>query len=340
MEIRELRYFTQVARSGSFVRAASVLNVSQSAISRQLQKLEAELDVTLLVRRPHGVEVTEAGSILLEQAETLIAYLAQVRDLVRGKEETFAGHAVLGVPPTSGLLITPEVLGSFKARWPYATLQVREGISSYLEEWLLDRRADVALLHNPIQLDGIDLMPVLHENMVLVFSSDFSKTLGNKASIRFRDLTEVPLVLPSLPHANRRLLERVALQHGVQLNVATEVDGVPLVKELVKRGFGSTVVTYAGVAAEVERGELNAIPIDRPHVVSTISIGARHDSNTRWLTKELISIVRRSVVAVVESGRWPGARVVEPNPSSNEVATGSTGGAVDKPEDGPGCDCE
>ena len=81
MEIRELRYFTQVARSGSFGRAASVLNVAQSAISRQLQKLEAELDVTLLVRRPHGVEVTEAGSILLEQAETLINYLAQIRDL-------------------------------------------------------------------------------------------------------------------------------------------------------------------------------------------------------------------------------------------------------------------
>jgi LysR family nitrogen assimilation transcriptional regulator len=170
MDIRELRYFTQVARSGSFVRAASVLNVTQSTISRQLQKLEAELDVTLLIRRPHGVEVTEAGSILLEQAEALINYLAQIRDLVRGKEETFAGHAVLGVPPTSGILIIPEVLENFKARWPYATLQVREGISSNLEEWLLDRRVDVALLHNPLQLDGIDLLPVLQENMALVFN--------------------------------------------------------------------------------------------------------------------------------------------------------------------------
>ncbi|MBV8488842.1 MAG: LysR family transcriptional regulator, partial [Planctomycetaceae bacterium] len=114
MDIRELRYFTQVARSGSFVRAAATLNVTQSAISRQLQKLEAELDVTLLIRGPHGVEVTEAGSILLEQAEAVINYLAQIRDLIRGREETFAGHAVLGVPRTSENLITPEVLGSFK----------------------------------------------------------------------------------------------------------------------------------------------------------------------------------------------------------------------------------
>ena len=310
MDIRELRYFTQVARSGSFVRAASVLNVTQSAISRQLQKLEAELDVTLLIRRPQGVELTEAGSILLEQAETVISYLAQIRDLVRGKQETFAGHAVLGVPPTSGILITPEVLGSFKARWPYATLQIREGVSSYLEEWLLDRRVDVALLHNPLQLEGIELFPVLQENMALVFNPSINTDSRGKASIRFRDLADVPLVLPSMPHANRRLFERVAMQHGVQLNVVTEVDGVVLVKQLVKRGFGSTIVTHAGVAAEVERGELAAIPIERPNIVSTIAIGARTEARTRWLTKELISIVRNAVVAVVESGQWTGARVL------------------------------
>src|SRR6478609_6277495 len=57
----------------------------------------------------------------------------------------------------------------------------------------------------------------------------------------------------------------------------------PLVKELVKRGFGSTVLTYLWVAAEVERCELTAIPIDRPQIVSSICIGARHESNTRWL---------------------------------------------------------
>src|SRR5208283_1675490 len=148
--------------------------------------------------------------------------------------------------------------------------------------------------------------------MILVFSAASNKSLSNKASILFRDLAEVPLVLPSLPHANRRLLERVALQHGVQLNVASEVDGVPLVKELVKRGFGSTVVTYAGIAADVERGELNAIPIERPHLVSTIAIGARHETKMRWLTKELISLVRSSVVALAESGQWAGARVVGP----------------------------
>jgi LysR family transcriptional regulator, nitrogen assimilation regulatory protein len=111
------------------------------------------------------------------------------------------------------------------------------------------------------------------------------------------------------------------MQHGVHLNVVTEVDGVPLVKELVKRGFGSTVVTYAGIAADVDRGELNTIPIERPQLVSTIAIGARHETKTRWLTKELISLVRNSVVGLAESGQWAGARVVGPEPHSNDTVS-------------------
>ena len=107
-------------------------------------EIEEEVRVILLDGDPRAVYSKErisdwrhnldfgARPVLLEQGEALINYLAQMRDLIRGKEETFAGHAVLGVPPTSGLLITPEVLGSFKTRWPYATLLVREGISSHL----------------------------------------------------------------------------------------------------------------------------------------------------------------------------------------------------------------
>lgn len=310
MDIRELRYFTQVARAGSFGRAAAILNVTQSAVSRQLQKLEGELGVSLLVRRSNGVEVTEAGAILLEQAEALINHLAQIRDRVRGKEETFTGHAVLGVPPTSGLLITPVVFESFRTRWPYATLHVREGVSSSLEEWLLDRRADVAVLHNPLMLEGIDLVPVLHENMVLACAPDLASKVKDKTTVRFRDLAEIPLVLPSLPHANRRLVERVALQHGIRLDVVLEVDGAALVKAMVKRGFGSTVVTYAGIASEVERGELKAIPIERPPLVSTICVGSPRDAKLSWLTKELVDLVCGSVIALAESGHWLGGRVV------------------------------
>jgi LysR family nitrogen assimilation transcriptional regulator len=311
MDIREMRYFTQVARAGSFSRAAALLNVTQSALSRQLKKLEDELGVLLLVRRSDGVEVTKAGSLLLGQAEDLIGHLGKIVDLVREREETFTGHLVLGLPPTAGLLIAPEIFANFRTRWPYATLHIREGISSSLEEWLLERRLDIAVLHNPSPLDGIDIVTILNERMVLACAPAATHQVEIRDGVRFRDLGDVPLILPSLPHSNRRLIERAAIQYGTRLNVALEVDSVPLTKVMVKRGFGSTILTFAGVAIEIERGELTAIPIDRPPLISNICIGMPREAKSAWLAMEMARMLRNVIATLVAGGAWAGAHLIE-----------------------------
>src|SRR6185369_8264563 len=99
MDIRELRYFTHVARVGSFNKAAAQLNVAQPALSRQLKKLEDELGVQLLIRNGRGVELTEAGSVLLAQAESLILQIEETAQLVSGQKEKFKGQIILGLPP-------------------------------------------------------------------------------------------------------------------------------------------------------------------------------------------------------------------------------------------------
>ena len=159
MDIKDLRSFSQVARSGSLSQAAVQLNTTQPPLSRQIQRLEDELGVQLLVRRRRGVELTQAGSVLLSQVDDLIEHLTRTLDLVRDHEQTFTGHVALGVAPTSGLLIVPEIFRIFRENWPDATLLIREGVSSLMEEWLLDRRVDLAVLHNPVPLDGIEMIP-------------------------------------------------------------------------------------------------------------------------------------------------------------------------------------
>jgi LysR family nitrogen assimilation transcriptional regulator len=310
MDIRELRYFTHVATLGSFNRAAAQLNVAQPALSRQLKKLEEELGVKLLIRNGRGVELTEAGSILLSQAEALLHQLEDVAKLVSGREEKFKGHIVVGLPPTCGLLIGPVIFETFRARWPYATMILREGISSSLEEWLLDRRLDIAVMHNPLPLEGIDIEPVLHERMVLVQAPSKDREARQSKSMRIRDLGSIPLILPSLPHSNRRLIERAAAQHGTRLNVVAEVDSVRFIMALVKRGQGQTLQTYAGVAAEVEAGQLAARAIDRPSLMSTLCIGSPREAKSVWLTKETIRLVRNVIGDLVGNGSWPGARLV------------------------------
>ena len=301
-----------VARLGSVSRAADQLNIAQPALSRQLRKLEGELGVELLTRHGRGVTLTRAGSLLLQRAEALLLQFGQIPFEVRASEAVFSGHVTLGVPPAAGLLIAPAVFRSFRARWPAARLQIREGISSSLEEWLLDGRLDIAVLHNPPPLDGIDIVPVLQERMVLARPN--SEAHCAAAPIRFRDISQVPLILPSMPHSNRRLVERAALQHGTRLQLALEVDSVPLTKAMVAGGAGATILTYAGVARELAAGELVAQPIDNPPLMSIVAIGTVRADRPTWLVNELTTLVRDEIAGLATSGAWPGARLIDTHP--------------------------
>jgi LysR family nitrogen assimilation transcriptional regulator len=309
IDIRELRYFVQVARAGSLSRASAVLNVAQSALSRQLMKLEEELGVVLLVRHGRGVRLTRAGTTLLEHAHAVLLQIDQIAGVMRTPDPRFAGHVVLGVPPAAGLLIAPSVVVELRDRWPQASLQVREGISSSLEEWLLDRRLDVAVLYNPPPLDGVELTPILHERMV-VAGPPVEGGKEQPETIRWRDLAGLSLILPSLPHSNRRLIEQAAIQHGVRLNVAFEVDSVTMTKAMVKRGLGSTILAYAAVAADAKGGELSARFIERPPLISTVSIGMPREKQPSWLAGELLALVRDVIARSVADGSWIGAKVI------------------------------
>src|SRR6478672_2824877 len=154
MDIRELRSFIHVARAGSFSRAASELYIAQPALSRQIAKLEEEIGVPLLTRYGRGVRLTAAGARLLERAEMITHMVSETGEQVRASADEERGHLAVGLPPTIGMLIGAELIRDFRARWPRVALHVREGLSSSLQEWVLDKRVDLAVVYNQPLLDA------------------------------------------------------------------------------------------------------------------------------------------------------------------------------------------
>ncbi len=302
-----MRYFLHVARAGSISAAARDLNVAQPALSRQLQKLEDDLGLPVLIRHGRGVRLTAAGVILLDRAERVMLAVNDLPAEVRGHSAAMSGHVVLGLPPAAGLLVAPLVVERFRQAFPRAVLHIREGISSSLEEWVLDARVDVALLHNPPPLPTLHIVPLLRERMVVATAPHVSDDLR---PVRLRDLGSLPLILPGLPHSNRRLLEQAALQHGATLHLALEVDSVALTKAMVRRGLGVTILTYAAVQDEVARGELVARPIERPPLMSSVSVAMLHDRRTSPLPAALVDMIRQIVADLVGASVWQGAKLI------------------------------
>jgi LysR family nitrogen assimilation transcriptional regulator len=307
MDLKELRYFLEVARAGSFLKAAENLRIAQPALSRKVRKLERELGAELLIRHGRGIRLTNAGSRLVTGAEQIAQLVTRTTKSVHSGDNEPTGHIVLGVPPAAGLLLVPALIETFRARAPMVSLHIREGISSSLQEWLLDQRLDVAMLHNPAALQSIDTAPLLTERMVVIGPRQGRDRPPDGTRFRIRDLAALPLIMPSLPHNNRRILEQAALQHGAALNVALEVDSVPLTKELVRHGLGFSIITFAAVQDDIRRKQLNAYPIDRPPLLSTIAIAHARGPQQPHV-QELVAVMRDTVQKLVRDGRWQGAR--------------------------------
>jgi LysR family nitrogen assimilation transcriptional regulator len=306
MDFREIRYFVQVANAGSFSLAAKELRVAQPALSRQIRKLEQELGVDLLVRHGRGVRLTGAGSILLERSEQMIHFLRSTGDAVKAGANTISGHVALGVPPAAGLLLASPVVRSFHREFPQVALHVRDGISNLLQEWLLDGRLDVAVLYNPPPMEALESEPILQEHMVVVEPPDgtTSRRRPQIGTCRIRDLADMALIMPSLPHNNRRIVEQAAIQHGVHLRVKLEVDSVSLAKAMVKNGLGCTILAYASVYNEVQRGELKMRVIERPALMSTVAVAVLRERRTLRLPNELRRTAIAEVNRLVADGVW------------------------------------
>lgn len=300
MDIRELRNFIHVARAGSFSRAASELYIAQPALSRQIAKMESEIGLPLLVRHGRGVKLTEAGARLLERAEMISHMVSQTGEHVRASASTERGYLSVGLPPTIGTLIGASLIQEFRKQWPGVLLHMREGLSSSLQEWVMDKRVDLAVVYNQPLLEAFDVRPLFSEPMVLVAPPGSAA----RPALQIRDLASIPLILPGLPHSNRRLIEHAAIQHGVRLRVELEVDSVALTKQLVKAGAGYSLLTFVAVKNEVDRGELVAHEIARPAIRSTVAITTLREGQASRQREAWINLLCTKLRELTESEEW------------------------------------
>lgn len=307
MDVRELRYFTSVARNRSFTKAAEELFVAQSALSRQIKKLEDELGVQLLTRHAKGVALTRAGRALMERADPLIHMVRQIKAELGTSNEP-EGHLSIAVPPGAGLQFAGDFLLAFGAECPKVSVHLLDGASTSLQEWLLNRRVDIAVLHNVPPVPELNIFPLLEEPTLLVCKAGTSikATYSGGPGFSIQDLQKLPLILPAQPHHNRILMDRAAAQSGISLNIAYEVDSALITKQLIKRGLGCSVFTQTVVNAEVIAGDIEVHPLRLPISSSLLSIAWRKNESPPAGLDEAVRLIRETVAKLVREKRWPG----------------------------------
>jgi len=248
MDLKQIESFVRVAEMGSFTQAALSMGVAQPMLSRQIRQLEVELHQSLLIRNGRGVTPTESGLLMLEHARGILYQVALAKEELSGTSGALAGPISIGLPPSLSRLITVPLTLAFKNALPQAKLSLTEGFSALMYENLRVARIDMAVLYNPTPSQDLD-MQQLHEDALILIAS--SKRISKKSqallkpNISLKDLSELPLILPSRPNAFRLLIEVEMQKLNVRPHIALEIDGINAILELVKEGLGFAVLpTY------------------------------------------------------------------------------------------------
>jgi LysR family transcriptional regulator, nitrogen assimilation regulatory protein len=316
LELRELRCFLSVARTGNFGRAARELNVGQPAVSHQMRKLEEGLGTQLLIRHGKGVTLTDAGSKLCDRIDQVLQLLATplAADSVAPADP---GVVTFAVSAELALLLVPALIAEFRSRWPAVRLDIREGDSTDLAELVQNRRADIAVIQDPYGFPDLETCPVVSEALGLVIAPR-SRLADDPSPIRLRDIAELPMILPDQHHWIRRRLDQAMFQAGARLTAAEQVDSVALTKTMVRSGLGSTVLPAIAVQDELARGVLAFRPITRPSLLATHAV-TYHREACSPAVLDLIQLSRAAMVSLANRGAWAGAELVGGSADSVEA---------------------
>jgi LysR family transcriptional regulator, nitrogen assimilation regulatory protein len=286
VEFKTLRYFVRVAEARSFSKASVHLRVAQPALSRQVQKLEAEVGMPLFVRAGHHLELTEAGRVLLDRAYPLLRQVSNTLDDVRASASDLGGTLAIGVSPAVSEFIAPLLMRECAERYPKLRLDFVEGFSRLIFEQLLSHGLMLCLMHNPPPHKAIDVHPLLIEAMYLV-GPPARGLPKHGAKPRLEGL---PFILPNEAHALRLLIER-ALGPD-RLNVAVQTDGMITTRALVAAGHGYTILPYSAIHRQLQSGEVSATRLDDIDIPWTLSLACWRDQTSSGAVAAVLGILR------------------------------------------------
>lgn len=298
--LASLRYFVSVAEERSFTRAAQRLNVAQPALSRQISKLEVALGSPLFTRSVRGVQLTEAGEVLLTRAYTIFNQVEQTVHDIAITANVARGVVTVGMPPTPGELIAPPLLEYVRENYPEIELRFREAFSGDLLRMLNNNEISLVVMHEAPSEDDFLVTHLLDEYLWVVGKSGSLK----QESYTFAEAAALPLILPSRPNFLRILVDQEAEKHKLDLNIVQRSDGVWITKALVRYGLGYTILTQGGVLSERLHGTVDAAPIVSPQINWTLITATRLDQANKPAFRAVNEAIRNIVERLRESSAW------------------------------------
>ena len=251
-----------MARHKGFSRAAESLDISQPAVSIQVQELERTLGLVLFHRRARGLQLTEVGETVYSYAHRIFSLSTEMLDAIKDVQDLRTGHLIIGASTTPGEYILPVAIGCFRQRYPGVQVELKISNTRSIVNQILQRELDLGMIGSGLEDAGGDLVVSTYvmDQIELVAGPDSPLVHSRRPSLE--DVMAEGLITREQGSATRQTAEECFAQLGVQPKIAIELGSNQAVKLAAEAGAGVGVISRYGIGAEVKAGLLQVLDVE------------------------------------------------------------------------------
>lgn len=292
MNLRDLRYLCAVAEHQHFGKAAAACFVSQPTLSAQIKKLEAHLGVQLLERDTRSVRLTEIGQEIVWRARRIITEADELMDTARQVQDPLSGHVRVGVIPTLGPYLLPQIIPALKQNLPRLELRWQENITDHTLERLQKGELDAALLALPVEQTQFSIAPLFTEPFFAALPP--KHPLAQQTTISVQDLLGDNLLLLDDGHCLRDQALAVCTHVNLQPQQDFRATSLETLRQLVASGAGVTLLPQLAV----QEGANNIVtrPLTDTSAQRQIGIVWRKSTAKQQAIAAVAEVIRNAVV--------------------------------------------
>jgi DNA-binding transcriptional LysR family regulator len=262
LNFHQLYIFYAVASYHSFSRAAEALDITQPAVSIQIQELEKALGATLFHRRSRGLRVTEVGETVYSYAQQIFSLSNKLLETVQEMHGLQTGRLTLGASTTPGEFVLPLAIGQFRQVYPGIQVEMSIANTRSVVQRILSREIDLGMVgdHPQPPSDELEIIDYLVDEIALVAAP--THPVAQAQSLTLQQVAEQGLIVREEGSATRNTAERYFAQMGVTPYIALSLGSNQAVKQAAVAGGGVGIISRLGVAAEVKAGMLVILNVE------------------------------------------------------------------------------
>ena len=295
MTLTELRYIVAVAREKHFGKAADTCFVSQPTLSVSIKKLESELNTQIFERGNSEITLTDVGKKIVEQAQFVLDEAAKVKLIADQGKDHLIGALKLGVIFTVGPYLLPRIVKTIINATPEMPLILFENYTVILLEQLRKGSLDLAILAEPFDQNGLEILPLYDESFVV--AAPKNHYLSQMKSVASKDLKSETMLLLGVGHCFRDQVLDVCPESAsfssssVGIQKTFEGSSLETIRHMVASGLGITVLPKMSLQSHLENTNVNLIEFKKPIPSRRVSLVWRKSFSRTDAIKRIYELI-------------------------------------------------